>query len=127
MLALFSLSILLSSCSSNPCGSNKDGFIKNYTSFFEKIKANHKTMTAADWEKEDLKIRQMIKECVPKHKAELGITEQKDFWIGTIRYFNARYGLLELGLKVAKGGELIDEIVANMKDLGLDWKSIISF
>lgn len=127
MLALLSLSILLSSCSSNPCGSNKDAFVKNYTAFFEKIKANHKTMKDSDWEKEDLKIRQMIKECVPKYKAELGVTEQKDFWIGTIRYFNARYGLLEFGLKIAKGGELIDDMVANIKELGLDWKSLVSF
>lgn len=127
MFALLSLSIFVSSCSSNPCGSSKDSFVKSYTAFFEKIKANHKTMQPADWEKQDLKMRQMIKECVPKYKAELGLTEQKDFWIGTIRYFNARYGLIDFGLKIAKGGELIDDLMANVKELGLDWKNLVSF
>lgn len=84
-------------------------------------------MQTSDWEKQDLKMRHFIKECVPKYKTELGVTEHKDFWIGTIRYFNARYGLLELGLRIAKGGEMFDDLTKAIKELSLDWKSLISF
>jgi hypothetical protein len=124
---LLSLAIFTSSCSSDPCGKNKDAFVKNYTAFFDYVKTNHKTMQTSDWEKQDLKMRHFIKECVPKYKTELGITEHKDFWIGTIRYFNARYGLLELGLRIAKGGEMFDDLTNAIKELSLDWKSLISF
>jgi len=128
LFLVLSLSIFASSCSSDPCAKNKEGFVKNYTAFFEHIKANHKTMQASDWEKQDLKIRHLIKECIPKYKTELGIAEHKDFWIGSIRYFNARYGLLELGLRIAKGGEILDDVMAGIKEIGLtDWKSIVSF
>ncbi len=126
LLLLFCV-LAFASCSSDPCGSSKDAFVKNYTAFYEKIKTNHKTMQAADWEKEDLVMRKMIKECSPKYKADLSLGEQKDFWIGAIRYYNARYGVVELGLQMMKGGEMIDDVVKAIKEFGLDWKSLVSF
>lgn len=128
-LSVLLMGILLSfvACSS-PCGNDKDQFMQNFEAFREEVKAQKLDKSDAAWQSYDNKLRTFIKDCYPTYKAKLSISQQKDFWTGTVGYFYARYGMGLVTRLSNMGGELDDlwvDVKANLKELNIGVKDAL--
>ncbi|MCP4439805.1 MAG: hypothetical protein GY810_12750 [Aureispira sp.] len=125
---LLLISLLSFYACSSPCGSNKDQFMENFNAFMEDMKAQELEKGSSKWQSYDNKLRTFIKECYPTHKAKLSLSQQKDFWIGTVGYFYARYGvgmLSRLGNMGDDLDELWTEVKTNLAELNIGVKDAI--
>lgn len=76
----------------DPCGNSKDGFLKKYEGFIEKV--NQKNLAASDdqWEKYDEQFRVFVEECYEIHETEMTSKEKRQFWVKSARYYYKRFG-----------------------------------
>lgn len=124
-LSLGALIAFLPSCSpADPCGKDGKEFVQNNNKFFEQIKKESYNFSEDNWKQKDAQLQRTIKECLPKHKADLSINDYKSFWTSVVGYYSNRYGVAKMALEMAKDGDIMKELRQNIKDLDIDWKDI---
>lgn len=126
-ILLMAIALTFAACSS-PCGSNKDEFMQNFEAFIEDIKTEKLDKNSTAWQTRDNKLRTFIKECYPTYKIKLSLSQQKDFWVGTVGYFYARYGvglLTRLGDMGGDLGDLWTETKSNLVELNIGVKDAL--
>lgn len=79
------------SCNIGTCGFNKDGFVKNSTTFFQEIKDKERAELDKNWESYDSKLESYVVECYDIYKSELNTEEKAEFWGGVVTYYLKRY------------------------------------
>lgn len=76
----------------NICGSTKEEFLTNYSTFIEEIGEQKLEHDAAEWEKSDRKFKEMVNGCYKKYEAEMTAAEEVEFWTNALAYYYYRYG-----------------------------------
>ena len=76
----------------NICGSTKEEFLGNYTTFIQEVGEQKLDHDAAEWEKNDRKFKEMINGCYKKYEEEMTATEEVEFWTNALAYYYYRYG-----------------------------------
>ena len=123
----FSLFVfLLASCSSDPCGNNKDAFLKKFDSLVESIEAIEYDTKHSKWEGYNEEFKMMVEECYEKHEDDLTRREEREFGrkvaVYYVKTFSENVNLEEYA---AKFGKFLDENTDNISEqLGAAIKDI---
>lgn len=86
------LLLLLSGCSIDPCGSDKEAFLQRFDRLMTEVKAENLASDDSGWEEYDERFRAMVEECYDLHEAELTGGEKRRFWFSAMGYYKDRYG-----------------------------------
>lgn len=124
-LSTFLAILFLNSCSVDPCGNDKDQFLKNYYAFMEEVETADLKAKDDGWKAYDTKFKKYVEECYEVHEEALTGREERRFWTKTVRYYFNRYGgevLAELGKEQGRLGE---EIKAHLTDAGDGIKDLL--
>lgn len=106
LIAVFTASVILVSCSSAP--DSKAEYLKDYSSFMEDIKKNKDSLTEAEWKEKDKQFEKFSSELYGQYENDLGIVEQVKIGKHGLQYAKMR-GLSALK-NVSESGELQDAI-----------------
>ncbi|MEZ4826657.1 MAG: DUF6565 domain-containing protein [Bacteroidia bacterium] len=75
IITFFAAIVLFSGCTYN-----KTTYLKDYDSFMEEVKEDHKSFSARDWEKKNEQFRVMVEEEYPEFEPEMTQEEKVKFW-----------------------------------------------
>lgn len=91
LFLLLCLFLGASACQS-PCR-NAEQLLRSSQELLQEVKTAKLSYDDPNWEDYDRRLRQLVRECYPEWKTELGLLDKKDFWIIVVRYYYQRYGL----------------------------------
>lgn len=59
----------------------------------EQVRQAQLPYNSEEWQQYDRQLSQMVRECYPQVKEDMGWLDKKDFWVRVIQYHYYRYGL----------------------------------
>lgn len=83
---------LITGCSLDGCGSNKEQFLDRFADLMEEVDEARPPLGDPAWEAFDERFRSLVEECYDKHEAELSGAEKRRFWAQSMGYYKDRYG-----------------------------------
>jgi len=117
ILALLVMILVGQSCSSDPCGNNKDAFLDKFEVLVDKIEGIDYDTEDKNWEKYNEEFEHMIKECYKIHEDDLSSREERRLWKKTTAYYVRTFtGNGDLEKQAAEFGRLIEENVGDVSD-----------
>lgn len=129
-LCLGFLSLLMfQSCSSDPCGNDKDDFIEKFDALVEKVEKIEYDTEDKNWEAYNEEFKHMIEECYKIHEDDMSSREERSFAKKTAVYYVKTFsGQVNFEKHAAEIGKLLDNnidefsngINAAIKDFKLD-------
>ena len=123
------LFVLFQSCSSDPCGNDKDDFLNKFDQLVDKVEDIDYDADNENWEAYNQEFKHMIEECYKVHQDDMSSKEERKFWKATTVYYVKSFsGHLNIEDQAAEFGRLIegniDEfssgISETIKNLNLD-------
>ncbi len=121
--------LVLTSCSNDPCGNNKDAFLKNFNALVDKVEAIEYDAKNAKWEGYNEEFKRMVDECYKIHEDDLTRREEKDFGKKVAVYYLKTFkDQVKFEEYAAEFGKLMDDnldglsdkISTSIKDLDID-------
>jgi len=121
--------LILTSCSNDPCGNNKDAFLQKFDSLVEKVEAIDYDAKNAKWEGYNEEFKRMVEECFEIHKDDLTRSEEKEFGkkvaVYYIKTFKDQVKFEEYASEFGKLMDdnldgLSDKISSSIKDMDID-------
>jgi len=126
---LFLATITLTSCSVDPCGNDKDAFLKNFDTLVDKVEDIDYDTENSKWEGYNEDFKKLVEDCYEIHEDDLTRREEKRFWKKTTLYYVKTFsGQVNFEEQAAEFGKLLDdniegiseEIGQAVKDIDLD-------
>ena len=109
------MTLLLSSCANDPCGNDKDDFLKKFNALVDKVEAIDYDSENPNWESYNDAFTKMVDECYKIHEDDLSRKEERVFAkkVG-VYYVKTFTGNVDIEKHAAEFGKMLDE---NMSDI----------
>ncbi len=109
------IALNFASCSTDPCGNDKDDFLAKFDVLIDKIEKIDYDTKDSKWEGYNTDFKKMIEECYKVHEDDLSSREEKRFWKKTTLYYVKTFsGQVNFEEQAAEIGKLIDD---NLEDV----------
>ncbi len=126
---VFCIALVTQSCSSDPCGNDKDDFIEKFDALVEKVEDIDYDVDDENWEAYNTEFKHLIEECYKIHEDDMSSREERSFAKKTAVYYVKTFsGQVNFEEHAAEIGKLLDNnidefsdgINAAIKDFNLD-------
>ena len=125
----FTSLLMFQSCSSDPCGNDKDDFLEKFDDLVDRVEKINYDTKHKDWETYNDEFKHMIEECYKLHEDDMRSREERRFAKKTTLYYVKTFtGQVNLEEQAAEFGRLLDDNMAEfsegingfIKELNLD-------
>jgi len=107
--------MLLTSCATDPCGNDKDDFLKKFNTLVDKIEAIDYDTENSKWEGYNDEFKNLVEECYKIHEDDLSRREERKFGKQVAVYYVKTFtGNVDIEKHAAEFGKMLDE---NMGDI----------
>ena len=107
--------MLLTSCATDPCGNDKDDFLKKFNTLVDKIEAIDYDTENSKWEDYNDEFKNLVEECYKIHEDDLSRREERKFGKQVAVYYVKTFtGNVDIEKHAAEFGKMLDE---NMGDI----------
>jgi len=115
--ALFVILLIAQSCSTDPCGNNKNDFLRKFNSLVDKVENIDYDTKDRNWEKYNQEFEHMIKECYKIYEDDLSSMEERSLWKKTSKYYVRTFaGNVNLEEQAAEFSRLIEDNVGEVSE-----------
>jgi len=106
---------LLSSCANDPCGNDKDDFLKKFNTLVGKIEAIDYDTKSPKWEGYNDDFTKIVDECYEMHEDDLTRREERAFGKHVALYYVKTFtGNVDFEEYAAEFGQVMDENMGNI-------------
>lgn len=113
----FMFMFMFQSCSSDPCGNDKDDFIEKFDDLVDRVERIDYDTDHEDWEAYNDEFKHMIEECYKIHEDDMTGREERNFAKKTAVYYVKTFsGQVNFEAQAAEFGKLLDENMDEFSD-----------
>ena len=113
----FSSLMMFQSCSSNPCGNDKDDFLEKFDDLVYRVEKIDYDTKHRDWETYNDEFKHMIEECYKIHEDDMSSREERSIAKKTTVYYLKTFsGQVNFEEQAAEFGKLLDENMSEFSE-----------